>query len=261
MDKQIFKPDKFQLRAELAKDPVTKKDCVRLYMLVNGVRIPFSFSVHKFCSALEYSGRIKLFCLPGQQPFITTAIINDEENYWIWKNYFTQETVVWYFEREKVLRQLRRVQTELKKITAGYSELPFILGDTIPEVIVYKYSRPKLLWIDYLNKCLALKLLEVKNCRWQASEEDLSEIDYLLTEGAHIYKEDRSGHRLLDTILDQPNAKLRALVCKIANYPLQGNDERTVTLLHNGEYKVFRAPRRMTLREAQERGFLVEANH
>lgn len=253
-----FKPDILQLRAEKTANPVTGIDCIQVYMIVNGVRIPFCFDVHKFCSALEYSGRIKMFCLPGQQPVIVTAIVNSEGNYWVWKNYFNSIPVVWYFERNKVLRQLKRLQTTIKKLTADDSSIRFMLGETTAEVIAYKYSRPKLLWIDYLNKSLAVKLHAVKNNGWKSETADLSEIEYLLNEGAYIYKEDRNGLRLLDRILEQPNKELRSLVCKIANYPLAENNENSVTLLRNGEYKTYRAPKHMSLREAQERDFLVE---
>ncbi len=254
----MFKPDKLQLRAEITNNQ-THAERVAVSMLVNGCKLPFTFSVRALLYALEYSGRINLLYIPGQNA-VQSDIIIDESNYWIWKNHFIpqQPPMVWHFERDKALRQLKRLQNSLAKLTENKPELTFDNGETIPEVIAYEYKRPKLLWHDYFNKELAKKLLAVKNNGWQTDENDLKEIEKYLLDGAYIYKENRSGKRLLDKILDQPNAQLKELVCKIANYPLTEPDTNTITLIKDGKEKRFGAPKRMSLREALERDFLVE---
>ncbi len=255
----MFKPDKIQLRAEIVKNETAGAEYAVVSILVNGYKMPFFFSIFDFLHALEYSGRYQIFRVVGQQNGIFTDIVINEENYWIWKNYFTPDsTMVWYFERDKALRQVKRLQSSLKKLCEGRNAVPLAGGGTVPDLLAYEYTRPKLLWTDYLDKELAKKLVAVRNNGWQTDENDMKEIEYYLLEGAHIYKENRSGKRLLDKILDQPNAALKELVCKIANYPLTEPDTNTIVLIKDGEEKRFGAPKRMSLREALERNFLVE---
>ncbi|MDO4952247.1 MAG: hypothetical protein Q4E34_00290 [Synergistaceae bacterium] len=255
----MFKPDKIQLRAEIIKSEAAGAEYALVSILVNSCKMPFIFSVFDFLRALEYAGRYQIFHVPGRQNGIFTDVIINEENYWIWKNYFTSDSLMaWYFEREKALRQVKRLQSSLKKLCEGRNSLPIAGGGTVLDLLAYEYTRPKLIWTDYLDKALAKKLVVVRNNGWQTEEEDLKEIEYYLLEGAHIYKENRSGKRLLDKILDQPNAQLKELVCKIANYPLAEPDTNTIILIKDGKEKRFGAPKRMSLREAVERGFLVE---
>ncbi len=51
----MFKPDKLQLRAEIARNQ-DGKECITVSMLVNGCKMPFLFSVRALLYALEYSG-------------------------------------------------------------------------------------------------------------------------------------------------------------------------------------------------------------
>lgn|GEM_PF-4258561 len=150
------------------------------------------------------------------------------------------------------------MQNDLNAISEQNPGIDFLTGGTANEIRQFKYSMPKRMWLDFLDETLEKEINHCKTMSWQIGDDIIERIKGLIQDGAHIYKENKKGNNLLSVILEQPNTELKKIVCKIAKYPLNVRDLDTITICRHGIEKVYCAPKGMSLREAQERGLLLE---
>jgi hypothetical protein len=258
-----IKHDTLDLTFYTVEHPEDKHLCIKSAMAVNGENLPCFFSMPNFLYLLEYSGRYDFFHSNTDGKAYYSDVITDNEDFWIWSTDFDgdngqHDVTVWNFEWKIVFDALKNAQNSLKNILAQHIDIDFLTGGSLNEIIDFKYSMPKKMWLDYLDESLAKEIGNCKTVAWQVKDDTIARIEQLVLAGAHIYQEDKKGNNVLSIILEQPNKKLKELICNIANYPLIKPDTSTVTICRHGIDKIYCAPKGMSLREAQERGLLLE---